>query len=114
MAGRHRRKTVTEGNCDHYVLCVENQTEFPNASGEDGRKLITGDNSVKSLRRNRKMCCFSDGLVAPPEDCHWRQTTRTGLWVENQAYFPDVTGVNRRKPLLETNTPLLVIEAVPE
>ena len=47
MAERHRRKTVTEGNCDLNVLWVENQTEFWHASGEDGRKLITGDNSVK-------------------------------------------------------------------
>ena len=49
MAVRHRRKTVTEGNCDHYVLWVEYRTEFSHASGEDGRKLITGDNSVKSV-----------------------------------------------------------------
>ena len=40
MAGRHRRKTVTEGNCDLNVLWVVNQTEFSHASGEDGRKHL--------------------------------------------------------------------------
>ena len=54
------------------VSWVENVTEFSHASREDGRKLITGDNSVLSLRGSYKCrfsCMSRQGTVIKQHGC---------------------------------------------